>query len=267
MKKSQVSQLLRKLNLLYVADKMRFYVERFKHREKNAAFKKAHPNVVLPPDYLIYESFLMDYDNYYNGGLKSAKWLVDIFKNYTTLEDKKVLDWGCGPGRIIRHLPMLMGQNSSFYGTDYNSKTIDWDTKNLKGFHFNNNTLEASLPYEENTFDLIYGISIFTHLSEKAHYEWYTELYRVLKPGGVMFLTMQGDNYRKKLTEDELIAYNNGKIIIRGNVKEGHRTYSAFHPKGFVKNLFSNAEILDHLEFSSDTEEWVPQDMWVLKKR
>ncbi len=82
-----------------------------------------------------------------------------------------------------------------------------------------------------------------------------------------MFLTLQGDNYKVKLTEDELKGYNEGKIIIRGNVKEGHRTYSAFHPKGFVHNLFSNAEILDHLEFTSDTEDWVPQDMWVVKKR
>jgi len=78
---------------------------------------------------------------------------------------------------------------------------------------------------------------------------------------------MQGDNYKKKLTKEELATYNQNKIIIRGNVKEGHRTYSAFHPKGFVEHLFNNAEILDHLVFKSDTETWVPQDMWVVKKR
>ena len=46
-----------------------------------------------------------------------------------------------------------------------------------------------------------------------------------------MFLTTQGDNFRVKLTDLELNKYNNDELVVRGKVKEGHRTYSAFHPK------------------------------------
>jgi ubiquinone/menaquinone biosynthesis C-methylase UbiE len=267
MLKSKVSKFLRDINLLYVTDKVRFYVERFKNQKENNAFKKKHPNVVLPPDYLVYESFGMNYNNYFTNGIVSAKWMVEHFKNYTTLKDKKILDWGCGPGRIIRHLPEVVGNGCEYYGTDYNSKTIDWCSKNIEGINFNNNTLEAKLPYPDDYFDLLYGISIFTHLSEKMHYDWYAELHRVLKKDGFMFLTTQGENFIPKLTAKELDTYNANNLVVRGNVKEGHRTYSAFQPKGFMQNLFSNAIIADHIETKQESNEWRPQDIWVVKKK
>ena len=72
------------------------------------------------------------------------------------------------------------------------------------------------------------------------HYDWHKELYRVLKPNGIMYMTTQGENYKVKLTKIELEAYNNGELIVRGKVKEGHRTYSSFHPKVFMEKLFNS---------------------------
>ena len=80
-----------------------------------------------------------------------------------------------------------------------------------------------------------------------------------------MLLTTQGDNYKVKLSKPELKKYNQGKLIVRGNVKEGHRTYSAFQPKRFMKNLFSNSVILDHIE-RKPQKNWTPQDLWIIKK-
>jgi ubiquinone/menaquinone biosynthesis C-methylase UbiE len=68
-----------------------------------------------------------------------------------------------------------------------NNKTITWSRQNLKGISFNQNTLQANLPYSDNYFDIIYGISIFTHLSQQMHYDWYNELERILKPNGIIF--------------------------------------------------------------------------------
>ncbi len=265
-KKSQISSLLRSINLIYTSDKIRFELEKRRMKKKNDAFKENHPEVVLPPDYLMYESFKMDYESYYASGKKTAELLKAHFEKYIELKNLKILDWGCGPGRVIRHFPEIIGNDCEFYGTDYNSKTIDWCKNNLEGINFNNNTLEASLIYDDNTFDIIYGLSIFTHLSEKMHYEWYKELHRVLKPGGFMFISLQGDNFKVKLTENELEIYNRGDIVVRGKVKEGHRTFSAFHPTPFAKKLFNNAKIAEHIVLKSDTKSWVPQDIWVVEK-
>ncbi|MDX9914076.1 MAG: class I SAM-dependent methyltransferase [Candidatus Moranbacteria bacterium] len=266
MKKTQISNLLRKLRLLYFMDWIRFNIQKFKNRKINKDFKIKNPDAILPPDYLIYESFQMNYFKYYTESIETAKLLKSYFSKYIELKGKRILDWGCGPGRVIRHLPNVIGLECEYFGTDYNKKSIDWCTKHLTGIQFNNNSLNAKLPYDDNSIDIIYGISIFTHLSEQLHYEWYNELYRILKPKGIMYLTTQGDNFKVKLTDLELIKYHNNQLIVRGNVKEGHRTYSTFHPQGFMKKLFSNIEILEHIETKPEIGKWLPQDIWILKK-
>lgn len=265
--KNQISSLLRQLGLLHFADRANFQIQRFKNKQENREFVKKNPNIKLPPDYLIYESFQMNYKRYYTDSYDTAIWLTNHLKKHIKLEGKRILDWGCGPGRIIRHLPSVLNANCEFYGTDYNKKSIDWCSKNIPEIHFNNNSLHAQLPYTDNFIDVIYGISIFTHLSEQLHYNWFNELFRVLKPSGIMFLTTQGDNYRVKLTEKELQKYNRNKLVVRGNVKEGHRTFSAFHPKKFLKELFKNMEILEHIEIKPTNGKWVPQDIWIIKKK
>lgn len=265
MKKGQISNLLREFRLIYFMDGIRYRIQKFQNRKINKEFKLKHPNVKLPPDYLIYESFQINYHKYYIESVETAKWLKSNFEKHIDLKNKRILDWGCGPGRIIRHLPQVIGNGCEFYGTDYNKNSIEWCSENLPGIAFNNNSLAANLPYEDNFFDVIYGLSIFTHLSEQMHYDWHKELHRVLKPNGIMFLTTQGDNFKVKLTDDELKKFNNNELIVRGKVKEGHRTYSAFHPKKFMEKLFENVEILGHIE-NKGSGKWLPQDIWIVRK-
>ncbi len=266
MNKGQISNLLRKLRLIYLLDRIRFYIEKAKNREENRTFKKEHPNIALPPDYLIYESFRINYSKYYSESYETASWVIGHIQKHIELKNKKILDWGCGPGRVIRHLPKVVGNGCSYYGTDYNARSIDWCSKNLTDIEFNTNQLKAALPYKDNFFDAIYGLSIFTHLSEQLHFDWMSELTRILKPEGIMFLTTQGDNFRTKLTNQELEKYDNGNLVVRGKVKEGHRTFSAFHPKEFMKKLFGKVEILEHIETKPSGKSWLPQDIWIVRK-
>jgi ubiquinone/menaquinone biosynthesis C-methylase UbiE len=262
--KAKISKYLRDYKLLFLSDKMRFFLIKFKNKKNNHLFKKNNPNIILPPDYLMYESFRLDYKRYFEGGKNTANWLKEIFGKHKNLENLKILDWGCGPARVIRHFPNILN-NSVFFGTDYNENSIIWNKKNIKNINFNLNSLEAKLPYENNFFDVIYGISIFTHLSEEKHLEWKKELYRILKPEGILLLTLQGDAFKSILTEEENKIYDNGDIIVRGKVKEGHRTFSAFHPKNYVNNLFYDMKILEHIE-SKNNNGNLEQDVWVFQK-
>jgi ubiquinone/menaquinone biosynthesis C-methylase UbiE len=266
MKKGELSNLLRNFGLIYLFDKLRFYVQKFKFRKINRKFKMDYPDVKLPPDYLIYESFQMNYHKYYTESIAFAKLMSTYFAKHIELKDLNVLDWGCGPGRVIRHMPQMIAHNCEFYGTDYNANSIQWCKKNLPGIHFNHNSLEAVLPYEDNFFGVIYGHSIITHLSEELHYAWFKELRRVLKPGGILYLTAQGDNYKVKLSASELKQYNAGELVVRGKVKEGHRTYSAFQPNSFMKKLFADVKIVEHVVFKPNPGAGIPQDIWIVKK-
>lgn len=264
--KGLLSNTLRKLGLLYPLDTIRYKTQQRRNKQVNAEFKVENPSVVLPPDYLMYESFQLNYSKYYNGGLETAKWLIALLEKYADLEEKKILDWGCGPARIVRHLPLLTNNRSTIFATDYNEASINWCKQHIDDVTFNLNGLEANLPYEDGTFDIIYGISIFTHLSEVKHKEWIKELNRILKDGGILMITMQGENFKPKLSASEKLKFEDGQIIVRGNVKEGHRTYSAFHPAQYLEILFENFTVLDKIVLDPTGKNYTPQDTWILKK-
>ncbi|MFO7616847.1 MAG: class I SAM-dependent methyltransferase [Bacteroidales bacterium] len=258
--KTLIMDMLRSLRLLQALDRARFLLMKIRNRKRNREFVRNHPDVALPPDYLMYESFKLDYGRYYLNGRKSAAWLADLAGKHTDLSRARILDWGCGPARVVRHLPDLL-PGSECYGTDYNRKTITWCSGAFDNITFHANDLMPGLVFNDDHFDLVYGISIFTHLSEEAHHAWLAELLRVLKPAGVLFLTLHGASFREKLSGRERADFDAGKLVVRGRVREGHRTYTSFHPESWVRNWFPPASVAEHLAGGEGD-----QDVWIIKK-
>ena len=85
---------------------------------------------------MIYESFQRIYDNYYNDSLNTAEWLISYLQKYIELKNVNILEWGCGPARIIRHLQSLLDQNCIIFGSDYNHQSIDWCKENIPNVTF-----------------------------------------------------------------------------------------------------------------------------------
>lgn len=273
MLRARLLQLIRKLGLSHALDLLRFRVKQVRNYGANRAFKRANPDFPLPPDYLLYESFQINYAAYQRTGLEAAKWIYDHFKAHTeTLDSPTILDWGCGPGRILRHLPAVFGSGATGIGLDPNVASINWCSNVLSKLpggtiRVNQSRLSPPLPLEAASIDLIYGISILTHLSEPAHNAWISELMRVLRPGGMALLTTHGPGYRVKLTDAERKKYDQNELIIRGQVQEGHRVFTAYHPPQKMRELFAPvAEILTYVE--GQPKNWgIEQDVWVVKKR
>lgn len=267
MNKGSLSLAFRNMGLMYLADSAKFYLQKARNSKANRQFREANPDIALPPDYMMFEAFRLDYERYYNGGLKSAEWIVDLLAPHIAWDNKRILDWGCGPGRIIRHLPDLLPETCFFYGTDANEKTIAWCQQTLHDIDFQNNGINPPLNYQQDYFDALYGISIFTHLSAQNHEKWFEELCRVSKKGGIILITTQGDAFKSRLSPGEQEEFRANELVIRGQVKEGHRVYSAFHPPQFMEKLFSSrTEILEHKP--GKVQEWgIEQDVWILKKK
>ncbi len=264
--KANILKSARALRLMHRLDEIKFIFQKIKKYNSNKQFVKENPNVSLPPDYLMFESYKLDYQNYYYGGLSSANDVINTLSKYESLKNKNILDWGCGPARILRHLPDILDSSNKFFGTDYNKSSIEWCKKNIKNVHFEINELNPPLKFDSNFFDIVYSISIFTHLSDESHTNWINEIYRVLKPGALFYTTTHGDVFKKIMTQEEIKQFDNNKLVIRGNVKEGHRVYTAFQPPKYFQNLIQNK--FKVIEFTpGKIEKWgLNQDLWILQR-
>ena len=104
-------------------------------------------------------------------------------------QHQRILDFGCGPGRVIDCIRDLHPE-AELFGCDIDPEAIAWAAQALGDVaDFRVNGLEPPLPFEDESFDLIYGISVFTHLPENLQNAWLFELRRVLKPGGTLLTT------------------------------------------------------------------------------
>ena len=75
---------------------------------------------------MMFESFGLNYKEYYFGGIETAKYLIQHLNNYIEFKSLSILEWGCGPARIIRHFPKLIKFDCRYFATDYNPKSINW---------------------------------------------------------------------------------------------------------------------------------------------
>ena len=242
-------------------------MQRSKYKKGNVLFKNEHKDIPLPPDFFIYETYRLNFKWYYQDGKNTAKEIVELLSRHVDLfsTGKRILDWGCGPGRIVRHLRSVLPL-AEIYGTDYNEEYIGWCSKHLRGIDFSVNRIDPPTGYEDVFFDTIIGLSIFTHLSEKNHFDWINELYRIIKQGGMLFITTQGEAYRPLLTMAEKKVLDSNRLVTRKYSKEGNRLYSSFQSDHFMRQLIKGKfRVLEHIPGKFENSE-PAQDNWLLQK-
>ena len=105
----------------------------------------------------------------------------------------RVLDLGCGAGRMLRHLVAHAATNE-VWGIDTSSDCIFWCKRNLSPpFLFATGTVVPQLPFEDGYFRLAYCGSVFTHIDDLAE-AWLLELRRVLARDGRLYLTIHDEH-------------------------------------------------------------------------
>jgi len=100
------------------------------------------------------------------------------------------LDFGCGCGRLSRWMAGA-APVTRLTGVDVDAALIRWARRYLAG-QYSLMAPGPPLPFGPESFDVVYAISIFTHLDEREQNAWLEDLRRVLRPGGLLLATTHG---------------------------------------------------------------------------
>lgn len=135
---------------------------------------------------LISEKFSQTRNRFWGG--------LEFIKKYVQ-KDKKILDFGCGNGRLLE---ILKNKNINYVGVDVSMKLIDLAQNKLQSKKWFRDVRFLKLEHDfrklgfpDNYFDTVYSIAVFHHLpSSKLRIETAEELCRIVKKGEYIIITV-----------------------------------------------------------------------------
>jgi SAM-dependent methyltransferase len=220
----------------------------------------------LPSDYDLYETFQLNYQKFIEDGSLAAKEIIEWTKPYLNSTEPRMLDWGCGVGRVTRHIPTFEPA-ALVYGCDINEEMIEWDQKSYPGISFSPINNFTPTLYAPDFFDLIYGISIFTHIDAAQQQSWIVELNRILKPKAILFVTTQGSKYEHQLLITQRKLLKQQGIYTQTYQQQGHRMMSTYHQSTHFRKMISPLfTVLEYYDGAMYPEKAGGQDLWILQK-
>lgn len=195
----------------------------------------------IPPKEL-WVGYASDAEGYLSTGKCHVTEMVRLLEQtgFSVGSAKRILEFGCAAGRMIRHLPEI-APNAELWGVDHDAERIRWCIENLTpAIHFATTTVVPHLPFEDRYFDLIFCGSVFTHI-EDLQESWLLELGRVLRPSGKLYVTIhdehtvtlleKGGDYLLAKEMEEQPTYRNNKndfnMIVVGRGASSQVFYSS----------------------------------------
>src|SRR5439155_26776504 len=130
------------------------------------------------------------------------RWVQTFIRLVGLQPHERVLDLGCGIGRMAVALTRYLDHRGSYEGLDIVEAGIKWCTKHVTprfpsfrfqladvfNSHYNPKgkfkPSEYRLPYQADDFDFVFLTSVFTHMFAPEVENYLSEVHRVLRPGG-----------------------------------------------------------------------------------
>jgi SAM-dependent methyltransferase len=163
---------------------------------------------------------------------------------------KRILDLGCGTGRVLRHFH-AEAELAEFHGCDLHAPTLEWlranTTMPVKLFLAPE---RPPLPVPDKHYDLIFALSVFTHITD-AWAEWLLEVHRVLSNDGVFICTFQGsgmaDQLRLAPWHEEWSDRRFGMNVLNAGLSWGQGGPSVWHAPWWIRAHWGRAFEIEEL--------------------
>lgn len=196
---------------------------------------------MVPPASMVYVG-IGDFEKI---GLEFRRYFVDLAG---LRPDERVLDVGCGIGRMAIPLTEYLSPSGRYDGFDVVREGIGWCSSRITprfpnfrflhsdvyNKHYNRDgAIDATgfqFPYEDGSFDFVFLTSVFTHMLPDALGRYLGEVARVLRPGGRCLVTLFLLNEESR----ESIAAGRSELDFRHEVSPGCVTVDPNDPEAAI---------------------------------
>ena len=132
-----------------------------------------------------YDNFAKDFSASRQGGWPEFDLVLQYLK-----KGGRVLDLGCGNGRLRKALGKDLVPQGHYFGLDLSEELLKIAREEFEGDHFFRGDFAEVLPFGDDNFDMVVCIAAFHHLTSKRdQVRFLKECFRVLKPDGIIFVT------------------------------------------------------------------------------
>jgi SAM-dependent methyltransferase len=211
----------------------KYMFSRYLKKVAGARYKTLDLGPMPPPELITAEVLIYEDDlkiegkpaSYFGSGFRDAWIILTTFDTYSfdLRSVQSVLEFGRGTGRVLRHFRNI--RDLRLTGTDANPKPIEWDRENLPNIEFYHNGLTPPLTFRAESFDLIYALSVFTHIPIDLQRSWLDELRRVLVPSGYLLCTVSDpDDAPLSIEEREQLERDGALTFDRNHPRASYST-------------------------------------------
>ena len=125
---------------------------------------------------------------------RNSRYWSGILKKYLPDKNSRILEAGCGDGHLVDAMK-YWGYDA--IGIDFASETVKKIKANMPGLDVRNGDVRR-LEFPDGSFDGLFSLGVIEHFWDGYH-QVVSEMYRVVKPGGYIFLAFPCISIRDRI--------------------------------------------------------------------
>jgi SAM-dependent methyltransferase len=197
-------------------------------------------------------------------GQAARRQILSMLPAEWSFAGKRVLDFGSGAGRTLRHF-LAEAEEAEFWASDVDAPSIAWLTDRLSPpIHTIHSGVRPPIPRPDGYFDLIYAVSVFTHLTYDWS-DWLLELHRLLRDDGLLIATFAGeaviDRAGESWDEDRI-----GMNVLRTWQGWDHGGPFVLHSDWWIRAHWGRAFEIVEIQSPSETDDHLGPQSWALMR-
>jgi SAM-dependent methyltransferase len=195
---------------------------------------------------------------------------VNRLEDYCGLTaDSRLLDWGCGAGRLAVGVRERFGRIADYHGVDIQPDLIAWADANLAGpgFRFTlldvsnerynpDGTPERTIGADPGSVDVFYAYSVFSHMNDDDTPAYLRLIAEALAPGGRAFVTC--------FVEEDVPGWEENPDGYGPLEWKGRLHCTRFSRRHFEDHVDAAGLAVDRFEYGRETD---GQSLYVLRHR